>query len=324
VKPLRFGVVGCGAISTVFQLPALRRCQRAEVVAVSDVDGKWAERVAHRFGVPEAYADYRRLVGRVDAALVATTHADIACTLLEAGVHVLCEKPMATTRADVDRMLDVARRSGSRLMAGHCLRFSPNFAMLHRAVAAGWIGRPTAMRAAIGSPYEAGAQRTDFRRRRGLAGGGVLIDLGIHVIDLAVWVAGGALASVACDTAATTGWEVETDGEVVLEFAGGSQAILAASYRRAMENTFTVRGTDGWASASLYVPTRLDLFGRHARLCRRGGVQQLLLPDESMYDRQLEHFCAAVRSQTEFLIQPDEVRAAIGVVEQCYALRGAA
>jgi hypothetical protein len=97
---MRFGVVGCGAISTLYQLPALGRSSDATLVAAVDVDAGHAAAVARRFGATESFTDHRALVGRVDAALVATpntTHADIACDLLAQGVHVLCEKPLATS-----------------------------------------------------------------------------------------------------------------------------------------------------------------------------------------------------------------------------------
>jgi predicted dehydrogenase len=321
VKPLRFGVVGCGAISTVYQLPALRACPDAELVAVTDLDATWAGKVARRFGVPAAFADFRELPGRVDAALVATpntTHPDIVCTLLAAGVHVLCEKPMATTRADAARMFAAAERRGTRLMAGHCLRFSPNVTMLRRLVAEGRLGDVTEIGGAIGGPYEGSAHRTDFRRKRGLSGGGVLMDLGIHLIDLAVWIVGEAPSQVGYDGSQVLGWEVEHDADVVLAFPGGARAVISSSFTHPLANTLTVRGTLGWASASLYAPTSLSLFTREARICRRAGLQQLVLPDVSMYDAQLRHFCRAVREGGDFVVRPEEILAGLATIDECY------
>jgi predicted dehydrogenase len=318
---LRFGVVGCGAIATLHQLPALRRASDVELTAVVDADAAWAATVARRFGAHESHDDCAALVDRVDAVLIATpnhTHADIACRLLGAGVHVLCEKPLATTRRDVERMLDAAAAGGARLMAAHCLRFSPNLAMLKHVVTAGWLGEVAAMSAGIGGPYEASARRTDFRRQKRFAGGGVLVDLGVHLIDLAVWLADVDPAAVVYDAVAAPGWEVETDVEVALDFPGGSRATLNASFTRALNPSFTVRGRDGWATASLYRPTELTLYSGGARVCRAAGVQHLRLPDESMYDRQIAHFCAALRSGADFLVRPGEIRAVIDVIECCY------
>lgn len=326
MKRMRIGVVGCGAISTLYQLPALRRVADVELVAVVDTDAAWAGTVARRFEARESFADPAALVGRVDAALIATpnhTHADIACALLGAGVHVLCEKPLATTRTEVERMLDAAARGGTRLMAAHCLRFSPNLAMLEHVVADGWLGELTAISGSIGGPYDTSSRRTDFRRQKRLAGGGVLVDLGVHLVDLAVWMAGAAPTAVAYDDSTAPGWEVETDVEVVLDFPNSSRATLNASFTHALDASLTVRGRDGWATASLYRPTDLTLFSTRARVCRAAGVQQIRVPDVSMYDRQIEHFCAGVRSGAEFRVRPSEVRAVIDVIERCYRQREA-
>jgi predicted dehydrogenase len=324
VKRLRFGVVGCGAISTVFQIPALRACPDVELVAVTDLDAAWAGKVARRFRVPESFGDFQALAGRVDAALVATpntTHPDIVCALLEAGVHVLCEKPMATTRADAMRMFAAAERSRARLMAGHCLRFSPNMTMLRRLVAEGWLGDVTEVSGAIGGPYEGAAHRTDFRRKRGLSGGGVLVDLGIHLIDLAVWMMGEAPEHVAYDgSQVLLGWEVEHEADVVMAFPSGGRAVISSSFTHPLANTLTVRGTLGRAIASLYVPTELSLFTREARICSRAGLQQLVLPDVSMYDAQLRHFCQAVRDGEEFVVRPEEILAGLATIDECYGV----
>jgi predicted dehydrogenase len=321
MTPLRFGVIGCGAIVTLHQLPALRRCREVELVGVVDRDLDWAGSVARRFGIPAAHRDAAALVGTADAVLVATpntTHTDIACELLQQGVHVLCEKPLATSRADVERMLAAAARGGARLMAAHCLRFSAQFAALKKLIDVGALGTLCEVRSGIGTPYDAGAQRTDFRRRRGLAGGGVLIDLGVHVLDLTAWFLGRPAVDVRYAGSSLPGWEVETDAEVALRFAGDARAVLEASFSRMLENTVTVRGSAGWARASLYVPTQLTVFSERFRVCQRAGLQTLLLPDEGMYDAQITHFCEAVRSGAPFIVRDAEVRATIDVVERCY------
>src|SRR5262249_31916649 len=153
-----------------------------------------------------------------------------------------------------DRMIAAADRSGARLMAAHCLRFSPNLERLRELAAAGMLGDRLALSASIGAPYDAGPQRTDFRRTRGLSGGGVLIDVGIHVIDLAIWIVGEAPVDVVYDASAVAGWEVESDAELALRFPSGSTGSFSASFSRVMDPTYTVRGERGWARASLYHP----------------------------------------------------------------------
>ena len=323
MTPLRFGVVGCGGFSTVYQLPALRRCSRVHLAAVVDLDQAWAQKVARRFRVPAAHTDYHALIGRVDAVLIATpntTHADIACTLLQHGIHVLCEKPLATTRADVERMFNASAQTGARLMAAYCFRFSPNLTMLKRILAAQWLGSMHEIAAEIGGRYEEGEQRTDFRKNRRLSGGGVLIDLGIHIIDLALWLSDELPRTVAYASASAQGWEVESDAEVALDFPSGSRATLACSFAHVPQNAVTVQGSAGWARVPLYEPTHLTLFSERARVCQQNGAQHLVFPGTYtwMYDRQIEHFCDAVMTGKDFIIHAAEVGAALDVIECCY------
>src|SRR5438046_1314561 len=98
MPPLRIAVVGAGAVSEIYHLPALKRSRRAVLAAIVDADPARAAAVARRFGVATALRDPYELPGKVDAAIVATPnalHADIACMLLGEGIHVLCEKPLA-------------------------------------------------------------------------------------------------------------------------------------------------------------------------------------------------------------------------------------
>ena len=321
MTPLRFGIVGCGAVVTLHQLPAFRRSPALRIEAVVDRDHAWAAQVASRAGIPRSFDDPRRLVGAVDAVLVATpnsTHADISCELLDAGVHVLCEKPLATCGAEADRMLEAARRGNARLMAAQCLRFSPNIAMLHEVLRAGWLGEIEEVTATIGGPYRMVARRTEFRRQRLLSGGGVLLDLGVHVLDLAVWLAGTAPVEVEYAARSDDGWEVESEVDVHLRFPGEAQAALQASFSRQLGNELVVRGTEGWARAPLYLPSELTFFAPEAGMCRRAGVQTVQLPDGDMYDAQIAHFCRAITTGEPFRVADGELRTTLDIVDRCY------
>lgn len=326
MKRLRVGVVGCGAVVTIHHLPALTRCERIELVALADRDLGWAKKVAQKIGVTQCYDDYAKMIGRVDAVLLATpntSHVTIGCQLLEAGVHVLCEKPMATTSADVERMFVAADKSGARLMAAQSTRFGANVTMLKRVLAAGWLGRLETMSAGLGVAYDVAERRTEFRRDAGLAGGGVVMDLGIHLIDVAVWLAGESPSYVGYDAACAPGWNLETDADVVLEFPSGGRATISVSYTHGCDPTLTVRGSQGWASASLYVPSQLTLFSERARVCRKAGTQRLTLDDRASYELQIDHFADAILSNRPFVVRPNETRTGIEIIERCYGSKDA-
>ena len=327
MSTLRMAVVGCGAVSEIYHLPALGSCARAHLAVVVDADAGRAGAIAARHRDAVAVTDYRELPGKVDAAVVATpnaSHADISCHLLEHGVHVLCEKPLATSSADAERMIAAAQRGNARLMAGHCRRFNPNTALLQRLIADGHLGAVEEISAALGGRYGAWPTRTDFRRDRSLAGGGVLVDLGVHLIDMALWLVGEDATVARYDASDTMGWGVENDAEIVLDFAGGGRALLACSYTHGLARTLRVRGSSGWAETSVDGFPVVTFFSEHARVCRRAGAQQFVLPEVDIYARQLEHFVAAILDRTPFVVTADQVLSGLRLIESCYRVADAA
>ena len=326
MKRIRFGVVGCGAVSEIYHVPAIARCDGASLTALADAVPERAAEVARRFNAPTSVADHRQLVGKVDAVLIATsntTHAEIACHLLEQGVHVLCEKPMATTTADAERLFTAADRGGARLMAGHSRRFNPNLELAKALVAGGRIGTLETVGAGLGSPYGSWPTRTDFRRQRNLSGGGVLLDLGIHLIDLAVWLGGGA-KMLRYEATDTLGWGVENDAEVELELPAGARAKLACSYTHGLNRTVRLRGSAGWIETSIDGAPDVVFFGRDSRLCRRAGAQRMAVPETDPYTRQIAHFVDCLAHDRPFVVTAPEVINGLEVIERCYAVARAA
>ncbi len=189
---MRVGVIGTGLIADFAHLPAYRQLG-AEIVAVADVVESRAQTMAHKYGVSQAYGDYRRLLERTDIEAVSITvpnylHAAMTVEALAAGKHVLVEKPMAMNVAEAERMQEAAQRAHRTLMVGFSSRFRPDVQKLKRLVVAGDLG----------DLYFAS---TGYLRRRGYpkgwftvaaeSGGGPVVDIGIHVLDMARYLAGG-------------------------------------------------------------------------------------------------------------------------------------
>lgn len=324
---VRMAVIGCGAVSEIYHLPAVRRTPGAELVAVVDADHTHAAGIARRHGAARGVTDYRELAGTIDAALVATpngTHAEISCFLLEHGIHVLCEKPVATTLADAERMAAASRRGPARLMAGHSRRFNPNLECVRTLIARGHLGDVEQLSAALGGRYGAWPQRTDFRRSRSLAGGGVLMDLGIHLIDMALWLVNRPAIVERYDATDVLAWGVESDAEVVLRFTGGASALLACSYTHGLNRTLKIRGSRGWVETSVDGFPTVTLFTRDARVCQVAGAQRLFLPEADAYQRQLDHFVSAILADQPFSVDLEHVVAGLRVISDCYRMAQAA
>ncbi|WP_409344926.1 Gfo/Idh/MocA family protein [Paenibacillus sp. MBLB4367] len=191
MKLVRVGVIGTGSISAC-HLSAYRKNSRTIIAAVCDLNEERARKAADQYDVEQVYTDYRELLANpeIDAVSICTwndTHAEIAIAALQAGKHVLVEKPMCRTVEEALRMEEAVRKSGKLLQIGYVRRFDPNARMLEEFARKGEFGdlyyaKATSVRR-LGNP---GGWFADVER----SGGGPLIDIGVHIIDLSWYLMG--------------------------------------------------------------------------------------------------------------------------------------
>jgi len=146
-RPLRVGVLGAGAWAAFAHLPGFHRDSRCQVVAIADPQLDLARTAADRFGIPTVAADHRAVVERDDIDLVdvctpSHTHFELAWAALEAGKHVLCEKPVAYDFRDTRRAAALAREKGLKTKLGFTFRYAPAMRYMRKLVADGFIGQP--------------------------------------------------------------------------------------------------------------------------------------------------------------------------------------
>lgn len=190
---LQVGVVGSGRIVERAHLVVLGEMPDVRVIGLVDSDGERAQEMARRFGIPVVCPGMDELLNLdLDVVLVACPnhlHAAMSIAALEAGAHVLCEKPMATSSAKAMAMAEAAEYSGRELMIGFTNRFRPEVVALADAIREGHLGEIVSIRCGwlrqSGIPG-LGTWFTDSAQ----AGGGALTDLGSHMIDLALWLGG--------------------------------------------------------------------------------------------------------------------------------------
>jgi UDP-N-acetylglucosamine 3-dehydrogenase len=185
---IRAGLIGCGNIGAGAHAPAYARVPEVRLVAVCDQVLERATALAAETSA-DACQDYRRLLARddidmVDLCVPTAQHAPLAIDALKAGKHVLCEKPMARSLAEADAMIAAAQQAGLKLMIGHVRRFDHRYTTIKAAIDAGDIGRPVYIRRAERQwlPFPAGAWFWNTE-----LGGGVILDIGVHIADLLRW-----------------------------------------------------------------------------------------------------------------------------------------
>ncbi len=223
---------------------------RAKLAALCDADADRLSAGGQEFGLPEGrlFTDYREMFARagevgldaVSIALPNFLHAPVSIAAFEAGLHVMCEKPMAMNVVEAHQMLVAQRRSGCKFMINLSFRFTPPAQALRRVVQSG----------ALGEIYFG---RTAWHRRRGLpgfggwfgtkklSGGGPIIDLGVHRLDLAMWLMGNpaprTVSASAYNVIGTrlaqeqqTTFDVEDLGCAMIRFDNGATLLLEASW----------------------------------------------------------------------------------------------
>lgn len=192
MKKLRIGIIGAGGIAQSRHIPVLLRlADSASITAVCDVNGETAKLAAEKFGISNAFTDYKDLFSETDAVVICTPnkfHAEITVAALEAGLHVLCEKPMGMTGEECRKMIDARDRSGRVLAIAYHYRFMKEAQAAKKLIIENEIGMPFVVRARA------------MRRRKvpgwggftnkELQGGGSLIDYGCHLLDLSLWLLG--------------------------------------------------------------------------------------------------------------------------------------
>jgi len=249
--PVRVGVIGAGTWARAAHLPGYRRDPRCRIVAVCDVEIDRARDAAREFDVPTATSDPRDLFRRDDVDLVdvctpSHTHFELAWSALEAGKHVLCEKPVAYDYRDTERAADLARRSGLKTKVGLTFRYSPAMRYMRELVASGFVGTPF-----IFNGYEQNSQwldpstplrQVDHEADQSVLQVSSLEGYGAPIIDIAHLLVGADLAQVVGTmrnfvpermvraTGRTMRMNID-DGDIFLgEFANGALCSIQTSF----------------------------------------------------------------------------------------------
>jgi len=193
METLRVGIIGSGGIAQYAHIPNYQKCENVEVVACCDIVEETAKKCAEKYGIPRVFTDYQKMLEdvRLDVVSVCTPnymHKDPTIAALNAGCHVMVEKPIAMNAIEGRAMVDAAKKNGRKLAMGLNMRQSPGAQALKRAMDAGDMG-------------EVYFAKSLALRRRGIPGwgvfgekdkqgGGPLIDIGVHIMDLTLWLMG--------------------------------------------------------------------------------------------------------------------------------------
>jgi predicted dehydrogenase len=266
MRRVGWGLIGCGDIARRRVAPALRELENCELVAVSRADAARAEAFAAEFGARRWHADWHELLKdtEVEAVYIATPvhlHAEQAIAAAEAGKHVLCEKPMALSVDECDRMNAAAEASGVRLGVAYYRRFYPVVERVAEILRSGEIGVPVVAQMNAFERFEPGP---DHPRRwlldKKLSGGGPMFDFGSHRIEVLLNLFGPPSRVQAVTGNVLFRREVEDTACAIFQFEGWTQAALTVTHAaREPQDTLEIFGSEGSVCADVLNDGRLRI-----------------------------------------------------------------
>jgi predicted dehydrogenase len=346
-EKLKIGIIGCGGIANGKHMPGLAKLDNVEMVAFCDLNLAKAEKAAAQYGATDArsYDDYRELLEKeeLDVVHVCTpnsSHAEITIASLEAGLHVMCEKPMAKTAVEARAMVAAAQKSGKKLTIGYQNRFRNDSQYL----------QAVCRRGDLGEIYLAKAKAI---RRRAVPtwgvfldeekqGGGPLIDIGTHALDLTLWMMDNYRPKYAVGTVyhklnkrenAANAWgpwdpkkfQVEDSAFGFIVMEDGSTIILESSWalntlQEGEARTF-LYGTEGGADMEDGLRINGEEFGRlysKKPSLDAGGVAFYDGKRESEADREMRLWIESVVQDKEPLVLPEQALVVTEILEAIY------
>ena len=192
-KPFKIGFIGAGGIA-MHHMSLLKKIEGVQVVAAADISEKSLAKVKEQYGVEQLYTDYKKMLKEgadLDAIDVCTPnglHAENAVAAFNAGKHVIVEKPMAMNAKEAQKMIDAAKKAKKQLVIGFQFRFDPKSQLIHKQIAEGQFGKILYVRCQ--ALRRRGIPNWGVFGRKELQGGGPMIDIGVHVLEMAHYMIG--------------------------------------------------------------------------------------------------------------------------------------
>jgi len=328
MTPLRVAVLGSGAVTNVLYRPVLQEIwDEIELVGVADLNRQSAEPLLKEFPSAKFFTDYHPMLEqlRPHAVIVALPHflhRPASVDALRMGMGVFCEKPMAISSAECDQIETAVRETGGLFCVNLLRRWFPSVQEIKRMVDARALGALTSFEATEGAPYGWPAMSFSFFDRK-ISGGGVLMDSGVHTLDLLQWWLGPIEVVEFLDDAAVGGVECDCVAQLC---AGGSRGSLRMSRSVELPNVYRLQFERGWIEWDHDDATRFR-FSTDGQTTVEATVQcEASWASGSRFTfalaQQLRAFARACRCQSDpRLVLASEARKSVDIITRCYSKR---
>lgn len=327
MEKIRWGIIGCGGIARKRTLPGFLEAKDSECIAIMDASPAILNEVGDEFGIERRYDSVEALLADpdIEAVYIATPvrfHKENVFAAAAAGKHILCEKPMSLTVQDSEEMVDFCRQHHVKLGVGFMMRFHGVHEQMKKIIAEGGIGEVVTAYAVFNTQSPAVANK--WRQTKASGGGGAMMDMGIHCIDLLRYMTGLEVTQVTalCGNQIYEYPDVEDAGTAVLHMNNGAVFTVQANFNiptdaggcsiliMGTKGSVTAQNTIGQTSTgALYY---IDLGGENH------APQVLPYRTDNMYASELDAFSAAIRADSLPPVGPDTCIQAQKIIEAIY------
>ncbi len=345
MEKLKVGIIGAGGIAQYAHIPCYQNVEGVEVVAISDINEEKLKYVAEKFKIPKTFGHWQDLLAQdIDIVSICSPnflHAEQTIAALNAGKNVLCEKPVCLNVQQAEEIFKTVKKTGKKFMVAFNRRFSAESKVLKKLIEKGEFG-------------EIYYVKTSYLRRRGipglgtwfttkkLAGGGPMLDVGVHMLDFVIYLMGGPMPEVVIgttynkfkDRAVDGGWppiesrirdkktgvfDVEDLASGYIKLSNGATLFVEASWAGNCQPGLktTIMGTKAGAE----IPDPLNPQNPVRIYSEINGILTDItpsLPKASPYQEEIDHFVECVREDKEPITRKEEVISVIKIIEGIY------
>jgi len=321
---IKLAIIGCGAVSELSHIPISLVSEEVEISILVDKNIQRIKEFANKFGINNISDDYRQVIGKVDAAILAVPHhlhAPIAIDLLNNGIHVLVEKPMALTLAECNSMISAAEQGGVILAVGLVRRFLYSHQFVKKIISANFLGKIESFDVSEGSIYNWSVASDFFFKKE--TGGGVLNDTGAHTLDSILWWLGDYDSFEYYDDSQGG---VDANCKIYLVMKNGAKGTIELSRTRNLRNSAIIYGEKAKLEAQI-LGSQVTISPNEENIKMIGNAVsksmklEKIQPTQNIMKEQFENWISAIKNKEEPYISGKEAIKSIEFIEACHKNR---
>lgn len=321
-KEIKVGIIGCGAVAQVIHLPILKKMHNIVIEAICDIDRRKLNIIKEKYNVQKIYSDIHKFFAEneFDAVMILTptnTHKEIAELSSHYCKNLFVEKPVARTYKETEELRKILEKNNANLMVGFNTRFRPDAMLLKTLVEANEFGKPYLIRTGWFKPR---SSAQSWFVNKAYAGGGVLMDLAINIIDLAMWMINyPEIYSVTARNFYHTTKNVEDSSVAMIKTKNDQVINFEVSWILSSENEFFYFNLFGVDGVGLLNPLRIFKQVGTSQMeltnLQRNSASSLYLKS---YENELKHFFAAVNELGNWVSTIQEAALRMKLIEAIY------